>query len=97
MDSAPHDSIGWLIMKIMDKIKRDCLCATLHTNAASIIANAQILRHCESEQDFARQLLEMDLRAVVAAASFFGVTTEGVGSEINDLEKWFKMQEREGK
>lgn len=73
----------------MNNDKRNKLCASLDNAAADLIADAALLRHYDECQKWAKNMVIDDLRRIVAAAAFFGVTTKNVKDEQERLIKWF--------
>lgn len=77
----------------MNENERNILCAVMKNAAADIIADAALLRHYEECQGWAKEIIVNDLRRIVAAAAFFGVTTDNVKDEKECLVKWFNDKE----
>ncbi len=75
-------------------IQGGVICAAFHGRSADIIAHAALWRHYEESEDWARRMLVSDLRQLVAAAAFFGVTTKNVKEEMKDFVKWFNEKEQ---
>jgi hypothetical protein len=61
----------------------------LHNSAADLIADVSLLRHYEESQEWAKNMVIGNLKKIVAAATFFGVTTSNVKDEKEDFIKWF--------
>lgn len=77
----------------MNTNKRNKLCASLHNAAGDLIANVSLLRHYEECNKWAEDLVINNLREIVAAAAFFGITTDNVKDEKERLVKWFNGKE----
>lgn len=77
----------------MNENKKSCICAVLHNHASNIIADAALWRHYEEHEEWAREMLVSNLRYVVAAAAFLGVTTKNVNDEMEYLVSWFNEKE----
>lgn len=77
----------------MNENKRNKLCAHLQNAGGDLIANAALLRHYEESQAWAKSLVIDDLRKIVAAAAFFGVTTKNVKDEMEYFVNWFNEKE----
>lgn len=77
----------------MNENKKSCICAVLHSRASSIIANSALWCHYEEHEEWARKMLVSNLRYVVAAAAFLGVTTKNVKDEMEYLVSWFNEKE----
>lgn len=77
----------------MNENKKSCICAVLHNHASEIIATAALWRHYEEHEKWARQNLVSNLRYVVAAAAFLGVTTKNVKEEMEYLVNFFNEKE----
>lgn len=77
----------------MNKNKKNCLCAVFHSRAGDIMAHAALWRHYEESEKWARQMLVSDLRRLVAAAAFLGITTKNVKDEMKYLVEWFNEKE----
>lgn len=75
----------------MNTNKRNKLCASLHNAAGDLIANASLLRHYDECQKLAENMVIHNLREIVAAAAFFGVTTKNkkVKDEMKRFVEWF--------
>lgn len=77
----------------MNENKKSCICAVLHNHASEIIADAALWRHYEESEEWARKMLVYNLRHVVAAAAFLGVTTKNVKDEMESLVSFFNEKE----
>lgn len=77
----------------MNTDKRNKLCAVMDNAAGNLIANAALLRHYDERQKWAKDMVINDLRKIVAAAAFFGVTTNNVKYEKKYLIEWFNEKE----
>ena len=77
----------------MNEVKKIFLCAAFHNHAAEIVAHAALWRFYEGYEDWARSLLVSDLRQLVAAAAFLGVTTKNVKDEMKDYVEWFNEKQ----
>lgn len=77
----------------MNTDKRNKLCAAMDNAAAALIAHAALLRHYDECQKWAKDIVINDLRKIVAAAAFFGVTTNNVKDEKKRLIEWFNEKE----
>ena len=73
----------------MKKNKKNYLCAVFHNHASHIIADTALWRHYEECEEWGREMLIDDLRYLVAAAAFLGVTTENVKDEMKHIVKGF--------
>lgn len=75
----------------MNTNKRNKLCAFLHNAAGDLIANASLLCHYDECQKWAENMVIRNLREIVAAAAFFGVTTKNkkVKDEMKRFVEWF--------
>ena len=77
----------------MNENKKNCIYAVLNNHASNIIADAALWRHYEEQEEWAREMLVSNLRYVVAAAAFLGVTTKNVKDEMGYLVSWFNKKE----
>lgn len=73
----------------MNKNKKNYLCAAIHNHASDLISHAALWRHYEECEEWAREMLVSDLRFLVAAAAFLGVTTVNVKDEMKRIVKCF--------
>lgn len=78
----------------MNGNKKSCICAVLHNHASEIIADAALWRHYEEHEKWARSTLITNLRYIVAAAAFLGVTTKNVKDEMEYLVSFFNEEGR---
>lgn len=76
----------------MNKNKKSCICAALHNHASEIIEHAGLWRHYEQSEAWARKMLIDDLRYLVAAAAFLGITTKNVKYEMKSFVTWFNKE-----
>lgn len=76
----------------MNENKKSCICAVLHNRASQIIADSALWL-CEEHGEYQKTQLATNLRYVVAAAAFLGVTTKNVSSEIKYLVSFFREKE----
>jgi hypothetical protein len=77
----------------MNENKKSCLCAVLHNHASNIIGDSALWRHYEEQEEWSREMLVSNLRYIVAAAAFLGVTTKNVKKEIEYLVSFFNDKE----
>lgn len=77
----------------MNENKKSCICAVLHNHASNIIKDSALWRHYEKQEEWAREMLVSDLRYIVAAAAFLGVTTKNVKDEMGYLVSFFNEKE----